>query len=255
MASTAAVLIVGFFVWRVTSDRWLVIGSGPHQVKLTRMVSRDGLVMPQSTDTSKLMGMPMLRDGWVLTQPAVESMMVGVSKLEFQNARAIVRRGRVPDFYETALIERQLTHSPYVPTEGEIQMMTNPRHWIAGLGMAVCVLSGEALVGQETVPAAQAETASFDVGDVFDRFDLDGNGTLSMKECVCEHSKRCDINGDGVVKRKEFVHSVRKMAGSDEKFIEMVSDVGGVESFYREGEGGKHGRGRSHFNGIGVCSP
>lgn len=213
-------------------------GSDHSDLRQVSLVNRDGMIMPESTDTVNEFGQPILREGWVLTQPGSPAIWVGLSQLRFNNARAVVRVGQVPDSYEVALLARRLLETNYLFSEEEFEMLINSKGWVAMMGFAVCVLSGDALVGQETLTANRVAT-EITVDDVFDRFDLDESGKIELDECVCDCSKQCDLNSDKVVTRKEFHHAVAKFAGSGSRFVHMVAEHGGVDAFYELASSGK----------------
>lgn len=116
-------------------------------------------------------------------------------------------------------------------------MLRNPKKWIVGVGVAICMMTGQAMMNEQPV-FAQEHEPEITVTHVFQRYDTNGNGKLEIEECVCKGSKMCDQNQDGVVTKKEFMHGVKQHAGSHEALIGMVRTLGGVDEFYAAAKSG-----------------
>lgn len=206
-------------------------------ITAAQLVTQDGFRMPASTRSSSLMGRTVLQDGWIYADKDSKSLMVGVSLLEFQNARAVVRIGRAPDLFQAAEITRQLELSKLIHSQEETNMLMNPRRWISGLGMAICVLAGQATMNNQSLQADESGQ-KITLQSVFAKFDTNRNGTIDMSECVCKCCKKCDLDQNGKITRGEFDKAVQQLTGSRENFIRLVEEHGGVDKFYTAAKSG-----------------
>lgn len=205
-------------------------GVGPSVTNVT-LVNRDGFLMLNTTDVGNVGGHTLLRDGWIFADEESPDMLVGVSLLEFHNARAVVRFGRKPNSYEAVGIAQQLKVSGIIKTEEEFNMLIHTRNWVASVGLAICMLSGQAAVNSQEVQL-QSLSSDITLRDVFDRFDLNKDDSIQGDEHVCKHSAECDLDRDGSVTFEEFSKSVSHMAGSKAEFLALVGQHGSIDEFY-----------------------
>lgn len=217
-----------------------VLGGFHHQLLplQPRLVRHEGFVAPASTRASKRAGVPVLEQGWVYATGDSKTFLVGNTRLELVNARAVVVAGDVPGPYEVVAMSRMLSESELVSTKEDLYMLMNVKNWVSGLGVCICLLTGHAHVDAQTVASEQGK-AEITINDVFAKYDANKNGKLDAEECVCKGSKMCDVNKDGVVTKEEFLKGIAEHCGSHEAAIEMINQLGGLDKFYTMAKNGE----------------
>ena len=106
--------------------------------------------------------------------------------------------------------------------------------WRSYMKLAVCLFAGQATLNGQvvTAPTQPGAAQRVTIADLFDRYDVNGNGAIEGSECICEGSKQCDANKDGKISRAEFELGVTQCAGSYENAIGLIRQIGGIEKFY-----------------------
>ncbi len=220
----------------VASFLWGEDGEEDNGNTFASLQVRNGFLVANVADAGEFRGTPVLQAGWAFANEESSELMIGPNLLKFQQARAVVRLGGVPDSYQAIAIARSLEQNNLVRSEEEYQMMLNPKRWITGLGVAICLFTGSAEINGQTVDAAKSENVT--LAKVFARYDLNGDGILQADECICEGSRMCDADKNGQVTREEFDAGVAKLMGSEEKFVGFVKQCGGLEMFYTAAKNG-----------------
>ncbi|MEQ8762458.1 MAG: hypothetical protein RL885_00925 [Planctomycetota bacterium] len=224
-----AALVIGLTVWLFASRADRDEPRTPVRPSSRMLAAGPPVWAPSSSVTRSVDGHPVLIDGWLFAGPTAEAIAAGFDRVELSDARAIVRRGGPPTLFEAARMARLLEDHQFVSKNEELQMLFMKSRWVQGLGAAVLIFTGQAMIN-----GADAETldGKADVGAVFTRFDLDRDGVLKDQERICPCTRMADFDDDGQVTPAEFARGVDKCLGSAERLSAAVRAFGGVDGFY-----------------------